>query len=163
MIFRSSKLNYKLTFMRFLKGQHFSPKTEFTSERMMGNKINLGRHHSKETIEKIRKSRIGKSSGMIGKKQSEETKRKMSLSHGGSGIPQYSTKRYYHKCDWRYKEWRSKVFERDNWTCQTCNKRGIPLEPHHIKGWTKYPELRYEVENGVSLCIECHRLTRKVY
>lgn len=105
----------------------------------------------------------GKDSKKYGGHLSEETKRKISLSHGGTGIPQRPTKRYYHLRDCKYKEWRSKVFERDNWTCQTCGKRGVYLEPHHIKGWAKYPELRYEVENGVALCIECHKLTRKKY
>ena len=104
-----------------------------------------------------------KSQGALGKtwKLSEEVKSKLSLAHGGTGIPQRPSKRYYHLRDKRYMDWRSKVFERDSWTCQTCGKRGCYLEPHHIKGWAKYPELRYEVNNGVSLCYECHKLTRK--
>lgn len=59
----------------------------------------------------------------------------------------------------RYRKWRTKVFQRDSWTCQTCGLRGVYLEAHHIKSWAKYPNLRYELENGVALCRECHKLT----
>ena len=73
---------------------------------------------------------------------------------------------YKHITDTAWKIWRSKVFERDNWICQTCGKRSkvgepVYLEAHHIKGWSKYPELRYDVNNGITLCLECHRLTHK--
>jgi len=59
-----------------------------------------------------------------------------------------------------YKQWRTSVFERDNWTCQTCGVRGVYLEAHHIKGWKDFVELRYVVSNGVTLCRECHNLTK---
>ena len=63
-----------------------------------------------------------------------------------------------------YKIWRSKVFRRDNFTCQECNARSkkgeaVYLEAHHIKSWAKYPKLRFVVENGQTLCDECHKLT----
>jgi len=101
-----------------------------------------------------------------GLKHSGERRRKMSLARGGTGIPQRSTKRYYHLMDNKYKQWRSRVFQRDNWTCQTCGAKSsegksIYLEPHHIKGWAKYPKLRYEISNGITLCKECHKLTRR--
>ena len=104
-------------------------------------------------------SRKCKSQSMTGKKLSRETKRKMSLSQGGTRIPLRGTKRYYHMRDKKYMEWRTKVFLRDNFTCQLCQKVGIYLQPHHIKSWAKYKTLRYEVSNGITLCIQCHRLT----
>jgi len=122
----------------------------------------------------------------VGKKKephSKSTKTKMSDAR----------KKYYargnHPWNWRgksslnrrlreiieYKIWRSKVFERDNWTCQTCRKRGVYLEAHHKKEFIKIikefkiktieqarkcKEL-WDVDNGVTLCKNCHNLTKK--
>lgn len=58
-----------------------------------------------------------------------------------------------------YKEWRNQVYERDNYTCQVCNVKGGKLVAHHIKSWSKYPDLRYEKSNGLTLCEECHKKT----
>jgi hypothetical protein len=54
-----------------------------------------------------------------------------------------------------YTEWRSMVFERDDYRCQCCGKRK-DLHPHHIKSMAKYPEQAYDVGNGVTLCQSCH-------
>jgi len=56
----------------------------------------------------------------------------------------------------RYKEWRSSVFQRDNYTCQKCNIRGYSLNAHHIHDYKHHLELRYDSENGVTLCTQCH-------
>ena len=58
-----------------------------------------------------------------------------------------------------YKNWRQSVFLRDNWTCQLCNKRGCALHADHIKPFSLFPELRLEVSNGRTLCIDCHKNT----
>jgi len=61
----------------------------------------------------------------------------------------------------KYKLWRIAIFERDNYTCQFCGLRGVYLEAHHVKSWKNFSKLRYVVSNGVTLCKECHNLTKK--
>lgn len=49
-----------------------------------------------------------------------------------------------------------KVLERDNYICQICGQRGGNLQVDHIKRWSKYPELRFEMSNCRTLCMSCH-------
>lgn len=58
-----------------------------------------------------------------------------------------------------YKAWRTLVFERDDYTCKDCGVRGGKLHADHIKPFAFYPELRFEVTNGRTLCIPCHQKT----
>ncbi len=72
-----------------------------------------------------------------------------------------------------YKNWRKSVFERDNYTCQVCGKRGVYLEVNHkipfsvilyeegignIEDAIKSKRL-FDIDNGETLCVECHFLT----
>jgi hypothetical protein len=63
-----------------------------------------------------------------------------------------------------YKLWRRAVFERDNYTCRFCgikSKKGIKVILHadHIKPFALFPELRFAIDNGRTLCLDCHKKT----
>lgn len=62
-----------------------------------------------------------------------------------------------HGADYRYTDWRSAVFKRDDYTCEHCKTRGGVLHAHHIKPWATNPDYRYDVANGLTLCEQCHR------
>ena len=55
-----------------------------------------------------------------------------------------------------YKNWRKSVYERDDWTCQHCSERGGRLHAHHIRPKSLYPELMFDISNGLTLCVSCH-------
>lgn len=57
--------------------------------------------------------------------------------------------------DPQYKKWRSAVFRRDRYRCLKCKSKE-KLHAHHIRTWSKAPELRYVVGNGITLCKRCH-------
>lgn len=117
----------------------------------------------------------GKKTGIkpwLGKKRSEETKKKISQSKIGK--PNYKRRGENHPF-WRggvtpinqkirtsleYKLWRKTIFERDNYQCIWGGKvHGNNLNADHIKPFSLYPELRFSIDNGRTLCAECHKKT----
>ncbi len=58
-----------------------------------------------------------------------------------------------------YREWRKAVFERDDYACQDCGQRGGKLHADHIQPFALFPELRLNINNGRTLCIDCHKKT----
>jgi len=60
-----------------------------------------------------------------------------------------------------YKKWRKAIYERDNYTCQICGQKGGKLNAHHIKPFAKFKNLRTELNNGITLCENCHKLLHR--
>lgn len=56
-----------------------------------------------------------------------------------------------------YREWRTAVFERDNFTCQACGANKCYIEADHVLPFCDHPDLRFEVLNGRTLCKPCHK------
>jgi hypothetical protein len=142
-----------------------------------------GKHRSEETKDKLRDFRTGKKASQetkekmslarkgkapfSGRTHSEETKKKISdklkgnKSHTWKGgvTPEYETIRHSIES----KIWRLSVYERDNFTCQKCGQKGGNLNCHHIVNFSSNKKLRFDIENGVTLCKECHGLLHKKY
>lgn len=58
-----------------------------------------------------------------------------------------------------YKLWWNACVERDDYTCKLCGKRGGTIHVDHIKPFSLFPELRFAIDNGRTLCVPCHRST----
>ena len=54
--------------------------------------------------------------------------------------------------------WRTNIYTRDSYTCQVCgDNKGGNLNAHHLNGWNAFPEQRFDLDNGVTLCTDCHK------
>lgn len=149
-----------------------------------GHTVNNGRKHSADVRKRFSAARKGNKNN-LGKKASPETRLKMSLARKGRESPmkgkhhtKESIEKMVHKGEehwnWKggitpehlrlrgtieYKLWRKAVFERDKFTCRFCGKIGGDLHADHIKPWAMFPELRFAIDNGRTLCVPCHRTT----
>lgn len=57
-----------------------------------------------------------------------------------------------------YRGWRILVLQRDGNKCVLCGSVEN-LECDHIQSFSKYPNLRYDINNGRVLCRDCHKKT----
>lgn len=140
-----------------------------------------GSVHSEESKRKMTGCPKGTIAWNKGKKASEETKKKQSLIRlanpnrywqnkkrpemTGDKHPRWTGKTEETRLirfSFEYNQWRKQVYERDDYTCVKCNIRGGKLNADHIKRFSEFPELRLDINNGQTLCIDCHReKTRK--
>src|SRR3990167_1327053 len=106
-------------------------------------------------------------SSMLGKKQplfTKEHRRKLSEAHKGTkshfgkgGITPINLKI---RMSLEYRLWRESVFKRDNYICIWCglksgNGKTVILNADHIKPFSLFPELRFAIDNGRTLCVDC--------
>lgn len=121
---------------------------------------NLGKQKSPESKIKMSKSKLGHP-------VSKETGKKISLSKMGKKRPDMTGKNNWNWIedrsllqksnrngkDFACSEWRMLVYKRDGFKCKMNNKDCCKeIEAHHILPWRDYPELRYDVNNGITLC-----------
>jgi len=129
------------------------------------SEVQRGRKLTAEHKQHVREAALARGFGkwMKGRKLPINTRRKMSQSARGSLAPNWkggiSRANLIIRGSLDYRLWREAVFQRDNWTCQKCGNRGGDLEAHHIKPFAYFPDLRFEVSNGQTLCRKCHQET----
>ena len=136
-----------------------------------GHKINLGSHCLKTTKIKISKANTG---NKLPPRSKEEIKKRIETRHKNGWWKNIEAHREIMKGVYKrwalkdravknerndpaYQQWRKEVYKRDNWKCkienEDCSGRIIA---HHILGWSKFPELRYKINNGITLCQAHH-------
>lgn len=109
-----------------------------------------GRKRSQETIRKLKEANTGEKNPMYGKKGEKS----------GNWRGGVSLKEKLIRGSFEYKLWRIAVFERDKYTCVWCgDNKGGNLNADHIKPFASYPELRFAIDNGRTLCVKCHMTT----
>lgn len=146
-----------------LKRKHSAESRKKMSIAQIGNKKSLGKKWSVESRIAFSKKMKGKPPlHWVGKHHTEETRRKMSEKLKvvfASRRKDNRTENYRQRRSVENKIWREKVYQRDDYTCQHCGERGGKLNADHIKPFSLFPELRFELSNGRTLCVPCHRKT----
>ena len=120
--------------------------------------------HTEEWKEDARRRNDGERNPFYGKSHSLETRKRI----GSANQYGYQSRRWKHDrtllaksekkhLDGNYREWMFAVKRRDSWKCRIGNSNCFGrLEAHHILNWIEFPELRYLLTNGITLCHAHH-------
>ena len=119
--------------------------------------MKFGTRHTEEVKKQISKSKKGKSF----KHDGQFKKGMIPWNKKNFGATTYKELNHNLRTSRKWIAWREKVFKRDKYQCQNCGKIGVVLHPHHIISVkqcvnTENINLIYEVNNGITLCFDCH-------
>lgn len=67
-----------------------------------------------------------------------------------------STENHLLRSSFEYKQWRKSVFKRDLYRCKRCPSKTDKIEAHHIRSWKDFKDFRFDINNGMTLCVSCH-------
>lgn len=125
-----------------------------------------GKKMSEESRKKMSDAARARPSNRIGKKHTEETRRRISQivsERAIRGADHYAWKgaqAVEQKKDRKspgYKSWRKAVAKAAGGSCESCQSRHKGrMHAHHILGFSSHPELRLDPGNGAWLCDDCH-------
>lgn len=121
--------------------------------------IPKGHKFSKETLAKMRAAKLGKPAAphqAICKCFRCELKLKV-LNHNYVDGQWIDLENLRYEMRKEIAIWRRDIFMRDNFACCMCHSVGGRLNAHHIKKFSDYPQLRLDINNGITLCVTCHR------
>lgn len=128
----------------------------FTAARAKNLSIALtGHKHSEDTKRKIGLTSRGRRWSLEARKAVGEKRRGANHPNWKGGI---TPDNHLIRNSWEFKEWRQSVFQRDDYTCQQCHKRGNgELHAHHLLPFASFKSGRFDVANGQTLCKPCHK------